>query len=72
MISISDPIKQEENVWTRTRDEHFITDVYTHTQTLLHVQQKAFHALETLQLFQLEELQQQVVVFHIQDIASHL
>lgn len=53
MNSIRDPIKQEENVKTRTRNDLFITDVHTHT--LVCVQHEASYATETLQQLQLED-----------------
>lgn len=55
MNSIRDPIKQEENVNTRTRNDIFITDVHTHTHMLVSVQHEASYAIETLQQLQLED-----------------
>lgn len=54
----SDPRKQEENVKTRIWNELFITDVLTHTHTL--IQNEAFNAVETLQQWEDRELQHQV------------
>lgn len=74
MSSIRDPIKQEENVKTRTWNNHFITDICT----LVQVQHEAFHAMETLHLVPAREqgvtapaLQIQVV-FHIKKVFPHL